>query len=74
MYCMMTAYRPSPLPLDHVASELALEQDGSDVVELVRSVGGRCVDGELDTKGSCPTRTRSSIDQSKISWIGAIKE
>ncbi len=53
---MMAAYKPSPVPLDHVASELATDQDGADVDALVEAVGG-CVDkrqGLLDTKNSRP--------------------
>ena len=72
MHCMMVAYRPSRVPLDHIASELALEQDGADVVDLLRSVGGRCDKGELDTKGSFPVRITSG--ENSTSWIGAVKD
>lgn len=53
----MIAYRPSPLPLSVLGEELAVDQDGADLVALLRGAGGRVdlAQGVLDTKASQPT-------------------
>ena len=84
---MMTAYRPSPVPLSHVASELCLEQDGADVVQLLEAAGGRCVGtlqggpeggsstGGGDSGGMLDTLgsrpMRLTVASSTTSWVGA---
>lgn len=52
----MTAYRPTPVPLSHLEAELAVEQDGVDVVRLLLEVGGTVDTQErvLDTKACKP--------------------
>ncbi|KAG1672045.1 hypothetical protein FOA52_008921 [Chlamydomonas sp. UWO 241] len=70
MQAMITAYRPSPVPLSYLGASLVVEQDGADVIKIALEQGGviDTEEGVLDTK-SCRPRPMTGHKHAQPSLV-----